>query len=189
MTQEAVENGFYVYEASFLYYYRLEWGKWYRSKERKAGQHPFGSFMLNKKWTLDEEFINHMMRFQQVTVQSVLFISVNFIFTFQAGIIASEVAFDEKENDRAVKRRYVKRIANNLPTDHLTINSDEPKPLTMEHFHLPIGILIVGLVLSAIFLLVEIILHRKTNVSMATQEDPRVSQSTAESEVEHKTDG
>ena len=101
---------------------------------------------------------------------------------------ASEVAFDEKKNDRMVKERYLRRIANNLPTDHLTINSDKPAPLTMEHFHLPIGILIVGLVLSAIFLLAEIIMHCKTKVSMATQEEPRVSQSTAESEIEHNTD-
>ena len=42
---------------------------WYRSKERKGGKNPFGSYLINKKWTLEEEFNNHMLRFQQVTVQ------------------------------------------------------------------------------------------------------------------------
>ena len=39
---------------------------WYRSKEKKEGKSPFGSYILNKKWTLEEEFNKHMMRFQQV---------------------------------------------------------------------------------------------------------------------------
>ena len=43
-------------------------GKWYRSKERKSGESPFASNMLNKKWTLEEEFNNHILRFQQVNV-------------------------------------------------------------------------------------------------------------------------
>ena len=67
-------------------------------------------------------------------------------------------------------------------------DSDKPEALRMEHFYLPLGILFVGLVLSAIFFLAEIIKHRMTKVSMATQEGSRVSQSSAESEVEHKTD-
>ena len=43
--------------------------KWYRSKDRKGGMNPFTSYMLNKKWTLEEEFNNLMLRFQQVTMQ------------------------------------------------------------------------------------------------------------------------
>ena len=42
-------------------------GDWYRSKEKKEGYHPFTSYMMNKKWPLEEEFTNHMLRFQQVT--------------------------------------------------------------------------------------------------------------------------
>ena len=39
----------------------------YRSKDRKERDSiPFGSFMMNKKWTLGEEFNNHILRFQQV---------------------------------------------------------------------------------------------------------------------------
>ena len=34
----------------------------------KGGRIPFGSYMLNKKWTLEEEFNNHILRFQQVTL-------------------------------------------------------------------------------------------------------------------------
>ena len=40
------------------------------------------SFMMNKKWTLEEEFNNHMLRFQQVKCS--LLISPNFIFTFHS---------------------------------------------------------------------------------------------------------
>ena len=53
--------------------WELKWAseketKLYRSKERKStGEIPSGSFMLNKKWTLEEEFTNHMLRFQQVS--------------------------------------------------------------------------------------------------------------------------
>ena len=38
---------------------------------------------------------------------------------------------------------------------------DEVEPLMMEHFYFPIGIWFVGIILSAIFLLVEIIIHRR----------------------------
>ena len=52
-----------------------------RSKERKStGEIPSGSFMLNKKWTLEEEFNNHILRFQQVTVRFIDFSSVYFDF-------------------------------------------------------------------------------------------------------------
>ena len=68
LAQDAVRSGSSVVEAAFMYDYELEWGKWHRSKNRKAGDNPFTSFMMNKKWTLEEEFNNHMMRFQQVTV-------------------------------------------------------------------------------------------------------------------------
>ena len=66
-----------------MYNYELEWAKnystvFYRSKERKGGDNPFGSYMLNKKWTLQEEFNNHMLRFQQVTVSSCYFSKLHF---------------------------------------------------------------------------------------------------------------
>ena len=44
----------------------IEGKRWYRSKERLAGVNPFASYMMNKKWWLEEEFNNHMLRFQQV---------------------------------------------------------------------------------------------------------------------------
>ena len=67
-----IGKGSGVLEASFLYLdYELKWAedagkKWFRSKERKGGVNPFPSYMLNKKWTLVEEFNNHVLRFQQV---------------------------------------------------------------------------------------------------------------------------
>ena len=61
-----IEKGSAVTEMGILYE-ELEWGKWHRSKDIRGGINPAGSFMLNKKWTLNEEFNNHMLRFQQVT--------------------------------------------------------------------------------------------------------------------------
>ena len=59
---------------------------------------------------------------------------------------------------------------------------DKPEPLKMEHFHLPLGLWFVGIIISLLCFLAELILHRKTNVPMSRLEEPRVTQSTAESE-------
>ena len=67
--EDALRDGSAVVEGAFMFDKQLRWGKWYRSKERKAGDHPFASYLLNKKWSLEEELNNHMMRFQQVRVQ------------------------------------------------------------------------------------------------------------------------
>ena len=54
----------------------MELGKWHRSKSRKDTNYsPFGSYLMNKKWTLEEEFTNHMMRFIQVTQSPSYFIA------------------------------------------------------------------------------------------------------------------
>ena len=68
-------------ERSFLSYIEFDWAdkmgkRWYRSRERK-GNYPFMSYMMNKKWTLEEEMRLHMMRFQQVIVSSSQF-SISF---------------------------------------------------------------------------------------------------------------
>ena len=70
MAQDAVVNGSSVIECSFMYDYELEWGKWHRSKDRKGGRTPFPSYLMNKKWTMEEEFTKHMLHFQQVTLSS-----------------------------------------------------------------------------------------------------------------------
>ena len=54
-----------------------EYGRWYRSKE-KSESLSFASYLLNKKWTLEEEFNNHILRFHQVEVSSIYFIKINF---------------------------------------------------------------------------------------------------------------
>ena len=78
MALDSVVNGTSVVEQGFLYPWWFDWGKWHRSKERKDGRNFFASYMMNKKWTLEEEFTNHMMRFYQVTVSSNYFIKVHF---------------------------------------------------------------------------------------------------------------
>ena len=71
-----LDHGSAVVECGLMYDNELDWAKdygtrWYRSKDRKAGTNPFASYMINKKWTFEEEFNNHMLRFQQVTVSSI----------------------------------------------------------------------------------------------------------------------
>ena len=137
-------------------------GKFYRSKDKKdLNRPPFGSYMMNKKWTLEEEFTNHMLMFQQVTGSCIFYI-IRYILTFQAGLMIGEASFKEEKED------------------------DEPKPLIMEDFHFPLCLLLAGLILSAIFLLAELFIHRirksKTDVAIAKLEEPSVTQSTQESE-------
>ena len=79
-----LDRGEAVVECAFMYDYELDWAKeydtrWYRSKGKKGGQLPFSSYLLNKKWTLEEEFNNHMMRFNQVTVSSSYFSKLHII--------------------------------------------------------------------------------------------------------------
>ena len=58
----------------------------------------------------------------------------------------------------------------------------KPEPLRMEHFYFPLGMWLVGILLSAVFLLAEIISHRlrkpKTDVAIAKVEEPSMTQST-----------
>ena len=62
-----MRNGTAVQEYTSLSEWDFSLGKWHRSKDKK--QTPgsdFASFMINKKWWLEEQFNVHMMRFQQV---------------------------------------------------------------------------------------------------------------------------
>ena len=73
LVKDSVVNGSSVVEVGYLLTSWKKYGKWHRSREVKAGENPFGSFMLNKKWTLEEEFNNHMLRLRQVTASSIYF--------------------------------------------------------------------------------------------------------------------
>ena len=162
-----------VFEAAFWFdeswpevFYAPEYGKWYRSKQKKDWQSPFASYMLNKKWTLEEEFNNHMMRFNQVTVTSIFLHLTLYILTFQAGLTVIEVHFKEEKE------------------------ADDPEPLRMEHFYFPLGMWLVGIFLSVFCFAGEIIIHRlsKTDVPVARLEEPDVSQSTPGSETSQRSD-
>ena len=52
---------------------------------------------------------------------------------------------------------------------------DEPEPLRMEHIHLPVGLWCVGTLISLLCLIAEIIIHRKSDVTIARlqSENPR----------------
>ena len=62
-----VKTGTSVLENGLLYSVYLVHGKWHRSKDRKGGENPFGSYMMNKKWPFEEDFSNHLIRAQQVS--------------------------------------------------------------------------------------------------------------------------
>ena len=65
-------NGTAVQEAGLLWGSELALGRWHRSKDKMQDQTiDFTSYMMNKKWWLEEEFNVHMMRFQQVKSRSV----------------------------------------------------------------------------------------------------------------------
>ena len=67
LVPEAVRTGTSVVEVGILWPEYYENGeRWHRSKNRKGGENPFASYLMNKKWTLEEEFNNHMLRFQHV---------------------------------------------------------------------------------------------------------------------------
>ena len=145
MAKDAVRSDFSVVEIGFLLDHELAWGKWYRSRERKTGINPFVSYMMNKKWTKEEQFNNHLLRFQQVTVHSSNYF-FKLHFDIQAGLTMIEVGFKQEPED------------------------DEPEPLKMEHIHLPVGLWCVGTLISLLCLIAEIIIHRKTDVTIARLE-------------------
>ena len=66
MVQHTAESGSSVVVISYLMASQLAYGKFHRSMNRMIGRHPYGSFLMNKKWTLEEEFSMHMLIFQQV---------------------------------------------------------------------------------------------------------------------------
>ena len=68
----------------------------------------------------------------------------------------------------------------------------EPEPLRMDHFYFPLGLWVVGILLSVLCLLAELIIHRlrksKTDIPKARLEEPGVTQSTPQSEDGHNSD-
>ena len=63
-------EGSAVLQRAFLYDFELEWGRWYRSKDKRGGESPFCSVMINKKWWLEEEFNNLILQIHQVDIRS-----------------------------------------------------------------------------------------------------------------------
>ena len=91
-------NGTAVQEAGLLYESELALGKWYRSKDKKQiPRSDFPSFMMNKKWWLEEEFNVHMMRFQQVKSRYLL---IKKFYIFNARLVCSSPKFDSKKKKK-----------------------------------------------------------------------------------------
>ena len=53
-TQGILDAGTHARMEGYLVPYYLVMGKWYRSKEKVAGKYPYGGFLTNKKWHLNE---------------------------------------------------------------------------------------------------------------------------------------
>ena len=79
-----------------------------------------------------------------------------------------EIPFDEKNNEKLFLDRIKEKLDNgNMGLSeyryHLKQLTDKPQPLAMEHFYFPLGLLLAGIILSAIVLLAEIITKRLGN--------------------------
>ena len=89
LKEEILEKGTAVVPCGLMWQYELDWAKdpkypsgtrWYRSKNKEENDWmPGYTYAMNKKWTLEEEFTVHMLRFQQVTVSSSYFGKLNFV--------------------------------------------------------------------------------------------------------------
>ena len=75
-------------------------------------------------------------------------------------MVAIEVVFDERENERQIRIANQRKIIENKESELVEIETDDPKPLRMEHFHLPLGMWMVGILISLLFFIAEIIKHR-----------------------------
>ena len=64
---DEMESWRLVLQKSYIDTWEESYGRWHRSKERVQKPYSnFPSYMMNKKWWLEEQFNLHMMRFQQV---------------------------------------------------------------------------------------------------------------------------
>ena len=51
---DVIGAGTHAQMAGSLDPYELVMGRWHRSKEKLAGDNPYGGYLTNKKWTLNE---------------------------------------------------------------------------------------------------------------------------------------
>ena len=78
----------------------------------------------------------------------------------------NEVPFDGKNNDRLFLNKIKEKLNNGKISlseyryQLKQIPSNKPQPIAMEHIYFPLGLLLAGIILSAIFLLAEIIIKR-----------------------------
>ena len=52
--QDVMGAGTHAYMGGELDSYDLAMGRWYRSKEKLSGNYPYGGYLTNKKWHLNE---------------------------------------------------------------------------------------------------------------------------------------
>ena len=54
MLSQMMGAGTHAWMTGYLGGYTLDMGKWYRSKDKVAGRYPYGGYLTNKKWHLNE---------------------------------------------------------------------------------------------------------------------------------------
>ena len=58
---DVIGAGTHAYMAGSLLPHHLAMGRWYRSKENLAGHNPYGGYLTNKKWHLNEVKIKNLL--------------------------------------------------------------------------------------------------------------------------------
>ena len=51
---DVIDGGTHAYMTGYLASYELDMGKWHRSNKKVAGLYPYGGYLTNKKWHLNE---------------------------------------------------------------------------------------------------------------------------------------
>ena len=54
ISEQVIGNGKYAIMTPLMGLEELEMGEWYRSEERVSGYYPYGGYLTNKKWSLNE---------------------------------------------------------------------------------------------------------------------------------------
>ena len=52
-----IGKGTHAQMIGYLHPYDLSLGRWWRSKERVEGKYPFGGYLSNKNWYLNEVYL------------------------------------------------------------------------------------------------------------------------------------
>ena len=139
-------------------FFGLKTWLWGNGTEARTGQLKIIPHLVSTCWTRNGRWrrSSTITWWRSFRSQWALFFSVNYIFTFQAGLGGTETHFKE--------------VAEQAKTE----------PLKMEHFHLSLGLWGVGILISIFCFLAEIINHHVRKSKTVVPLTPSVTQPTPE---------